>query len=171
MRKNLHWGRISKIHFFPRRASEKRVWEANCNNGLCNIYQEGGWKMRLSKSKCPPRPKKGKLSSDPPPDHLENVIKTLFTFTCSLRSKRFRLVSEQRKTSFGRLRNETRAKKWKSGEREGKEGNFLPHPLPALLLAPFFAQSLTLVPLSLLLNPTETLATQANLREPISFLL
>ena len=29
---------------------------------------------------------------------------------------------------------------------------FLPHPLPALLLAPFFAQSLTLVPRSLLLN-------------------
>ena len=29
----------------------------------------------------------------------------------SLRSKRFRLVSEQRKTGFGRARNETRAKK------------------------------------------------------------
>ena len=37
-----------------------------------------------------------------------------------------------------------------------------PHPLPALLLAPFFALSLTPVPLSLLLNSTETLATQAN---------
>ena len=34
-------------------------------------------------------------------------------------------------------------------------------PLPALLLAPFFARSLTLVPRSLLLNRTETLATQA----------
>ena len=34
-------------------------------------------------------------------------------------------------------------------------------PLPALLLAPFFARSLTLVPSSLLLNHTETLATQA----------
>ena len=40
--------------------------------------------------------------------------------------------------------------------------SFLPHPLPALLLAPFFAQSLTLVPHSLLLNRTETLATQAS---------
>ena len=40
---------------------------------------------------------------------------------------------------FGRARNETRA----------------------LLLAPFFARSLTLVPRSLLLNRTETLATQA----------
>ena len=39
--------------------------------------------------------------------------------------------------------------------------SFLPHPLPALLLAPFFARSLTLVPRSLLLNRTETLATQA----------
>ena len=36
-----------------------------------------------------------------------------------------------------------------------------PHPLPALLLAPFFARSLTLVPHSLLLNHTETPATQA----------
>ena len=34
-------------------------------------------------------------------------------------------------------------------------------PLPALLLAPFFPLSLTLVPLSLLVNCTETLATQA----------
>ena len=40
--------------------------------------------------------------------------------------------------------------------------SFLPDPLPALLLAPFFAQSLTLVASSLLLNRTETLATQAN---------
>ena len=32
----------------------------------------------------------------------------------------------------------------------------------ALLLAPFFALCLTLVPRSLLLNRTETLATQAN---------
>ena len=45
-----------------------------------------------------------------------------------LRSKRFRLVSEQRKTEerdlgFGRARNETRAKNWKWGEGEGKEGN------------------------------------------------
>ena len=35
------------------------------------------------------------------------------------------------------------------------------HPLPALLLALFFARSLTLVPRSLLLNRMETLATQA----------
>ena len=35
-------------------------------------------------------------------------------------------------------------------------------PLPALLLAPFFARSLTLVPRSLFLHRTETLATQAN---------
>ena len=39
--------------------------------------------------------------------------------------------------------------------------SFLPHPLPTLLLAPFVARSLTLVPRSLLLNRTETLATQA----------
>ena len=40
--------------------------------------------------------------------------------------------------------------------------SFLPHPLPALLLAPLFSRSLTLVPrFFFLLNRTETLATQA----------
>ena len=43
----------------------------------------------------------------------------------------------------------------------------LPHPLPALLVAPFFARSLTLVPRSLLLNRTETLATQASFPVPL----
>ena len=66
---------------------------------------------------------------------------------------------------FGRARNETRAKRWKRGVEEGNEGNsvsFLSSPpLPALLLVPFVARSLTLVPRSLLLNHTETLATQA----------
>ena len=45
-----------------------------------------------------------------------------------------------------------------------------PHPLRTRLLAPFFAWSLTLVPRSLLLNRTETLATQAtriHLRPPL----
>ena len=36
-----------------------------------------------------------------------------------------------------------------------------PQPLPAFLFAPFFARSLTLVPHSMLLIRTETLATQA----------
>ena len=40
--------------------------------------------------------------------------------------------------------------------------NVEPHPLPALLLAPLFSRSLTLVPRSFLLNRAETLATQAN---------
>ena len=85
----------------------------------------------------------------------------------SLRSKRFRLVSEQRNTEegtlgFDRARNETRAKKERGGGgREGRKPSFLPHPLPALLLAPFFSGSLILVPRSFLLNRTETLATQA----------
>ena len=57
-------------------------------------------------------------------------------------SLRFRSKERPRNRilGFGRARNETRA---------------------ALLLAPFFARSLTLVPRSLLLNRTETLATQA----------
>ena len=47
-----------------------------------------------------------------------------------------------------------------SGDRTTGKTYFL-YPLPALLLAPFLARSLTLVPRSLLLNRTETLATQA----------
>ena len=43
--------------------------------------------------------------------------------------------------------------------------SFLPHPLPALFLTPFFARSLTLVPRSFLLNRTETLATQVRERQ------
>ena len=46
-------------------------------------------------------------------------------------------------------------------EPKSREGSFLPHPLPALLLAPLFSRSLILVPRSFLLNRTETLATQA----------
>ena len=60
---------------------------------------------------------------------------------------------------FSRARNGTRAKK---NEREGGggEGTFPPHLLPALLLAPFFARSSTLVPRSLLRNRTEKLASR-----------
>ena len=39
--------------------------------------------------------------------------------------------------------------------------SFLPHPLPALLLTPFSSGLVTIVPRSLLLNRTLTLATQA----------
>ena len=69
----------------------------------------------------------------------------------SLRSKRFRLVSEQRNTEEGDFRYGPR-EKWNES------------PLPALLLAPLFSRSLTsltLVPHSFRLNRTETLATQA----------
>ena len=47
--------------------------------------------------------------------------------------------------------------------------SILPLPLPALLLAPFFARSLTLVPRSLLLDRTETLATQAMFKPIFSY--
>ena len=49
----------------------------------------------------------------------------------------------------------------KEGGGEGKVPSFLPLLFPALLLAPFFARSLILVPRSLLQNCTETLAAQA----------
>ena len=67
---------------------------------------------------------------------------------------------------FGRARNETRANKWRGGGGGGGERfpSFLPHPLLALLLAPFLARSWTLVPRSLLPNRTETLSTQARAR-------
>ena len=60
----------------------------------------------------------------------------------SLRSKRFRLVSEQKKKKQGTGFSVLTAREMK---RE-----------------PFFAPSLTLVPRSLLLNRTETIATQAS---------
>ena len=52
----------------------------------------------------------------------------------------------------------------KEGEGGGegrKFPSFLPHPFLALLLTPFFARSLTLVPCSRTETRTETLATQA----------
>ena len=72
----------------------------------------------------------------------------------------FRSKERQRNgiLDFGRARNETRAKKWKRGEGEGKVSS-LPHPLPALSITPFFARSLTPVPRCLLLNRTETHGT------------
>ena len=92
----------------------------------------------------------------------------------SLRSKRFRLVSEQRKTEeqdfrFRPREMEREPKKMKEGG-GGGEGSFPPHLLPALLLAPFFAWSSTLVPRSLLRNRTEKLATQV-IFFPMSLLL
>ena len=52
----------------------------------------------------------------------------------------------------------------------GRDVSFLSSPpLPALLLAPFFARCLTLVPRSLLLNRTETLATQAMRNSKVKF--
>ena len=49
------------------------------------------------------------------------------------------------------------------GGGEGRKRVSFLSSLPALLLTPLFARSLTLLPRSLLLNRTETLATQATL--------
>ena len=91
-----------------------------------------------------------------------------------LRSKRFRLVSEQRKTKerdfhvvfgFGRAKKGTRAKKWSGGRGRGRKEGFLPFfPTPSLL---FYSPPLTLLPRSLLRNRTETLATQASMVQAI----
>ena len=89
----------------------------------------------------PPRPRK---------EHKSQVIRVPQPVKHipegSLRSKRFRLVSEQRNTEEGDFRYWPR-EKWN---------------------APLFSRSLTsltLVPRSCRLNRTETLATQANLKE------
>ena len=71
-----------------------------------------------------------------------------------MRSKRLRLVSEQRKTAWGTGFSVLVAREMKQEPKNESGG--------ALLLTPFFAQSLTLVPRSLLLNRTETFATQAS---------
>ena len=79
----------------------------------------------------------------------------------SLRSKRFRLVSEQRKTSVLAAREMEREPK-NEREKEGGGGEKTPA-TPSLLFYSrhiFFARSLTLVPGSLLRNRTETIATQ-----------
>ena len=71
----------------------------------------------------------------------------------SLRSKRFSLVSKQKKrgTGFSVLT----AREMKREPKNERGGETLT-PNPALLLAPFFVRSLALVPRSLLLNRTET---------------
>ena len=71
----------------------------------------------------------------------------------SLCSKRFRLVSGQRNTKEGGGRG--------LSVLTAREMKREPKSDPALLLAPLFSRSLTLVPRSFLLNRTETLATQA----------
>ena len=82
----------------------------------------------------------------------------------SLRSKRFRLVSEPKNRPRNRISVLTaREMKGEPKNERGRRGRGRKKtpPLPALLIASFFARSLTLVPRSLLLNRTETLATQA----------
>ena len=82
----------------------------------------------------------------------------------NLRSKHFRLVSEQRKTEERDFRFWP-SEKWNENQKMKEGGSVLPFFLtPPLLLAPFFARSLTLAPRSLLRNRTETLTTQANVR-------
>ena len=68
---------------------------------------------------------------------------------------------ERRGTGFSVL-TEREMKGEPKNERGGGEGRNFPHPLPALLLAPFVARSLTPVPRSLLLDRKEKLATQAS---------
>jgi len=99
-------------------------------------------------------------------------------FGGSLCSKRFRGVREQRKTEkwdfrcFAHAKNGARAKKRKEGGRERRRflRSFVPLPHPPLLFfgsRPIFragkTQKIPFLCLSLLPNPTETLATQASL--------
>ena len=60
------------------------------------------------------------------------------------------------------MKREPKNERGERGRGRGRKETFLPHPVHALLLAPFFARSLVLGPRSLLLNRTETLATQAS---------
>ena len=90
----------------------------------------------------------------------------------SMRSKRFCGVGEQRKTEardfrcFSGAKNGARAKKRKKGVGEGKRRNLpSPPPLSSFWLSHHFSRGQNTenpVSLSLLPNPTETLATQAS---------
>ena len=89
--------------------------------------------------------------------------------SASLRSKRFCLVSEQRKTSVlaaREMKREPKNERGGRGREGGREVSFPPHLLPDLFLTTLFARSVTLVPRSLLVNRTETLAMQATIRPP-----
>ena len=86
------------------------------------------------------------------------IFLRLCLFVCtrsSLCSKRFRLVSDQRKTEERDSRFSPR-EEWNKSQKMKVGGRGRAHPFPALSLTPFFAQSLTLVPRSLLLNRTES---------------
>ena len=63
------------------------------------------------------------------------------------------------------MKREPKSERGGRGRGRKETSSFLPHPLPALLLAPLFSRSLGLVPRSFLLNRTETLATQARREE------
>ena len=138
----MSWCRaLSQIDYGHNRHCEdcREVCLCQRSNNAKGILENLSRDMRMAEWEMNPLP-------PPPPPPYFSKLSVAF----SLRSKRFRLVSEKRKTEerdlgFGRARNETRAK----------------NPLPALLLTPFFARSLTLAPRSLLLNCRETLATQA----------
>ena len=69
----------------------------------------------------------------------------------------------------GRKRLQTNPSILKTCVRQRTRRLIFPHPLPALLLTPFFAQSLTLVPRSFLLNRTETFATQSRFNYQIEY--
>ena len=90
-------------------------------------------------------------------------------FTASLRSKRFRLVSEQKKDR-GRGFSVLTAREMKGEPKnEGGERGFFPTPAPLFHLRHFFARSLTYCCSSFFgpkphRNAFETLATQAFLR-------
>ena len=79
-------------------------------------------------------------------------------FPCGFEAKNDRGTTRNRIFGFGHVKKGKRAKKMKGGG----GGRTLPHPPPPTLsLAPYLAQSLTLVPHSLLRNRTEMLAMQA----------
>ena len=102
----------------------------------------------------------------PPTPSLSNACRAGCIIACVASvSVWFRSKKRPWKGSFGLIAREIKREPKNERGGRGKGGKFppfLPHLLPALLLVPFFARSLTLVPRSFLLNRTETLATQAS---------
>ena len=163
--KNLHWGKISScIFFFHEELASKEFGRQSVIRD-CAIFMSGGGggaeKLGLLRviSLSAPRPIKASLALTPIliTSKMWSKLYSHLRVACVASVSVWFRSKERPVLAAWEMKREP--KNERGGRGRGKKETFFPTPLPALLLAPFFAQSSTLVPRSLLLNPTETLAT------------